>query len=263
MNTIQVLIATMFKEDRSEVIKLLDCMNIDSDCIVVSQCNKNATEQIYYKKHIIKIIYSTERGLSKSRNMALQYADADIVVIADDDMRYIDGYAQKIVDIHRIYSDDVLIFQVIDLKKYPKKEKRMNFFLIHKIESREITMKLNSIKIIKFNEYFGTGSSYFQCGEENIFLRDCINKRKKIKYIPVKIALPVENRPSTWFVGYNKKRFIDQGAIYYELSHLLFIPFILRFAISKYNKYKKDMDMLHAIHYMLYGVILYIEMRRK
>jgi hypothetical protein len=145
----------------------------------------------------------------------------------------------------------------------PLKKKKLNKILIHKIASVETTMRLNSIKNIKFNELFGAGSKYFQCGEENIFLKDCIHKKRHIRYIPMKIASLLENRPSTWFTGFNKKRFIDQGAIYYELSHFLCILFILRFAVLKHSSYKKNMNIVHAIYYMLCGVIEYIDIKRR
>jgi glycosyltransferase involved in cell wall biosynthesis len=113
MYSIQVLIATMFKKNKIEIIQLLENMNIDSDCVIINQCDTDNIEQVNYKKHSIQVINSTERGLSKSRNLALQHASADIVVIADDDMRYIDGYAQIIINAYNTHpNDDILTFKV-------------------------------------------------------------------------------------------------------------------------------------------------------
>jgi len=41
MYKLEVLIATMYKENKDEIIDLLNVMNINSDAVVVSQCNKN------------------------------------------------------------------------------------------------------------------------------------------------------------------------------------------------------------------------------
>lgn len=254
----------MFKKNQDEIIALLSKMNIDSDCVIVNQCNKNNFEYIKYKNHRITIIYSDTRGLSKSRNIALQNAKADIVSIADDDMRYIDGYSEIILNAHITYSDDIITFQVNDDKKYPKNEKRITRFKCH-ANSVELTMKLDSIKNINisFNELFGSGSEYFHHGEEKIFYNDCLLKNKHIKYIPLKIASLIKgDRPSTWFTGYNKKLFMDKGALYYELYKYFGLFYIIQFAIRKHGKYKENISLFKAVYYMLYGMSYYKNIKR-
>jgi glycosyltransferase involved in cell wall biosynthesis len=259
MYRIEVLIATMFKENESEIINLLNNMNIHSDCVVVSQCNKNGIENYFFKDYKVTCIFSTERGLSRSRNLALQYATADIVILADDDVRYNDDYPEIVSTAYLNHpSYDVLTFKVRNDKKYSFKEIKLNRLLIHKVTSYEITMKLSFVKDISFNVLFGAGSSYFQCGEENIYLDSCIRKKKSIMYIPQKIAcLPENGRPSTWFTGYNKDLMISKGAVFYELSHLLVYLYILQFAIRKYLLYKKEINIFAAIYYMILGVNKY------
>lgn len=259
MVTLEVLISTMHKKDREDVITLLKAMNINSDCIVINQCDKNENETFTYKGHHVLCVYSTERGLSRSRNLALRHAKADIVVIADDDVCYNDDYEKTI---RRAYDEnpnfDILTFMVKDNKKYHREKRKLNRLLIHKVASWEITMKLDAIKSMRFNELFGVGSSHISMGEENIFLAECIKKKKKIMYIPQKIARFLKNsRPSTWFTGFNKKYMIDQGAVYYELSSLFAIPFILQFAIRKYHLYKNNFGICRAVYYMLYGIMRY------
>jgi glycosyltransferase involved in cell wall biosynthesis len=254
----------MHKKNKNEIIELLKDMNIQSDCVVVNQCDKDSTECITYKDYYITIVYSTDRGLSRSRNLALQNADADIVVIADDDMRYVDEYPQIILRAYESHAyDDILTFKVKNDKKYFSQEKKLNKILIQKVSSVEITMRLNAVKYIKFNDLFGTGSEYFQCGEESIFLKDCINSKKHIKYMPIKMASLLDNRPSTWFMGYDRKRLVDLGAVYYELSHFGCIIFIFRFVVQRHGLYKKNMDIVHAVYYMIYGVIKYINIKKR
>jgi glycosyltransferase involved in cell wall biosynthesis len=249
----------MFKETREDIFALLDNMNINSDCVVVSQCNKNGIEKYDYREYVVTCIYSTKRGLSRSRNLALRHATADIVVIADDDVRYNDNYSDIIINAYIKHpSYDILTFKVKDNKKYFSNETRLNRLLIHKVASWEITMNLSSIKNISFNIIFGTGSSYFQCGEENIFLNDCIKNKKNIMFIPQKIAcFPENSRPSTWFTGFDKKYMISQGAVYYELSRFLALPYILQFAIRKHSLYKKNINLFQAVYYMVFGILEY------
>jgi hypothetical protein len=59
---------------------------------------------------------------------------------------------------------------------------------------------------------------------------------------------------NTYFEGFDKKYMISQGAVYYELSHVLAVLYILLFALRKYKRYKENMSMVSAVHYMLCGV---------
>jgi glycosyltransferase involved in cell wall biosynthesis len=262
MFSIQVLVATMHQENKSHIISLLENMNIESDCLIVNQCDIDGIEQFYYKKHEVTVINSTERGLSRSRNMALKHAKADLVVIADDDVCYNNDYVHIIQTAYEENLEfDILTFMVKDNKKYFPREKKLNSLLIHKIASWEITMKLNNIKSLQFNESFGAGSSCISMGEEIIFLNNCIKSGKKIRFIPQKIAyFPKNSRPSTWFTGFNKKYMLDQGVVYYELSHIFAVPYIIQFAIRKYNLYKGNFGVCKAIYYMLCGIIMKIKL---
>lgn len=74
--TLQVLVATMHQTDHS----LLEKMNIQSDAIVVNQCNRNEVERFMYNGHQILWMSLNERGIGLSRNTALMRATADIIL---------------------------------------------------------------------------------------------------------------------------------------------------------------------------------------
>ena len=76
---VQVLVATMHQTDYS----LLEKMNIQTDAIVVNQCDENKIEEFEYNGHKIKWLSLKERGVGLSRNTALMRADADILLFAD------------------------------------------------------------------------------------------------------------------------------------------------------------------------------------
>jgi glycosyltransferase involved in cell wall biosynthesis len=253
MYTLEVLIATMFRENQEAIIGLLEEMNISSDCVVVNQCEKDEIEYFDYKNHTIKTIYSTERGLSKSRNLAILNSKADIIVIADDDYHYVDNYSEIIIGAYNSHPDkDILMFDVNVERKV--KEKKFNRISINAVPSCRITMKLASVKNNKFDTFFGTGSSYFSHGEETIFLHECIKKGCMTCNIPLKIVSITLNRPSTWFTGYNKKYLIDQGALYYRLYHFLAIFFVAVFLLRKYKLYRVNTNIFFAMYYMLCGI---------
>ena len=109
---IQILVATMHQKDYS----LLDRLNVQSDAVVVNQCDIEDINLFEYKGHKVLWINSIERGLSRSRNMALRNASADICVLCDDDERLSDGYPEMIKN---AYSDvpkaDFIVFNIKSL----------------------------------------------------------------------------------------------------------------------------------------------------
>ena len=103
--TLQVLVSTMHQKDYS----LLDTMNIQSDAIVVNQCDRNEIKEFEYKGHQIKWISLAERGVGLSRNTALMRATADVLLFADDDVVYLDGYVDIVLS-EFINNPDVDVF---------------------------------------------------------------------------------------------------------------------------------------------------------
>ena len=97
---VQVLVSTMHQTDHS----LLDKMNIQTDAIIINQCDRNDIEEFEYKGHNIKWLSLNERGVGLSRNTALMRADADILLFADDDIVYEDGFEQKVIDFFQKHS---------------------------------------------------------------------------------------------------------------------------------------------------------------
>lgn len=251
---IEVLVSTMHQKNYD----LIEKMNIKSDVIVINQCNEESKKEFYYNKYRVKWINTLERGLSKSRNMAIRNSEADICMICDDDVIYIDDYIEKVNAQFERYPDaDIITFQVEGIDKkykdYHNKERKINYLTSMKVSSVEIAFKRNSIVQynINFNENFGAGAMY-QMGEENIFITQCLRMGLKAIYVPIKIAdLYLGN--STWFKGYNKDYFISKGAAFAAMSRLLSIPYIIQFAFRKYKLYKMDMHILESIKYMFHG----------
>ena len=75
--------------------------NLQTDAVVVNQCDRDSIEDFFFlnkdnkRCHVI-FISTTERGLSRSRNMAIKNAiDADICLLSDDDERFEDDYENK------------------------------------------------------------------------------------------------------------------------------------------------------------------------
>ncbi|EOS8271167.1 glycosyltransferase family A protein [Bacillus cereus] len=254
--TVKVLISTMREDNPKELIKK---MNISTDAVLVNQCGFVEKSLFTIDDNQINYICSDEIGLSRSRNMALQNASFnDIGIIADDDLRYVDNYANLI---ETAFNDnpeyDIIAFQVEGINKhfknYSDKSKKMNYITSLKVSSVEIAFRVNKIKQsgIEFNELFGSGANY-RMGEENIFLYECLRKGLKIKYLPIKIA-DLYIGDSSWFSGFNQKYFFDRGAVFTAMSRRWSTFLILQFAIRRYRRYKSEMSLLTSIKIMLKG----------
>lgn len=254
---IQVLVSTMDQEDYS----LLDKMNIQTDAIVINQCDRNEVKEFNYKGNKIIWMSFNERGVGLSRNNGLMRATADICLMADDDMVYVDGYRGIVL---RSFMDnqkaDMIMFNVPIHKKdgttiiKVKKENRVRFLNSMKFGTVNIGFKRDSIlkKNIFFSLLFGGGAKYCS-GEDSLFISDTFKKGLKIYSITEVIANIAENE-STWFTGYNERYFFDRGALYEAmakspLSFLLIIQFIIR----KKNLYSNQTPPIHALKKMLEG----------
>ena len=123
-------------------------------------------------------------------------------------------------------------------------------YLLYGLEDYLIQEEIKKIieKDIMFNENFGAGT-YYDRGEETIFLCECIRKGLKIKFVNKKIA-DVSHGESTWFKEFNEEYFIKQGRVFYECYNKFYEFVILQFAIRKYHLYRKNLGLLKAIKLM-------------
>lgn len=251
---VQVLLSTMNQKN----FNLLKKMNIQTNTIIINQCNKNSEDKIIYKGNEINMFSYKERGLSISRNRALKDADSDICLIADDDLIYIDDYEKKIIsEFEKNKEIDIIIFKIEGInkewKRLPNYEKKINKLSSLKVSSVQMAFRLKKIreKNIFFNEKFGAGAEYIS-GEENLFLLECLKKGLKIKYVPIKIA-DLYIGDSSWFEGYNEKYLKTKGAFSYCAFKELWWLYVLQFALRKYKIYKKEISLLKALKVMFKG----------
>lgn len=223
---IQVLVATMHQKDYT----LLDNLNLQSDAVIVNQCDREERISFKYCDYNILWINSKERGLSRSRNMALLNASAEVCVICDDDERLSNGYPKLIQNAYDSISNADLIIFNIEREGWNEKEKL--FLSAKKIRkyktygSVHITFKRKSInqRKIHFNTDFGAGSGKYTSAEDAIFCMECHRSNLSMYTYPG-ILCSVSCEESTWFSGYNEKYFFDVGAylslIFPKTKHLL------------------------------------------
>lgn len=236
---IEVLAATMNQTDHS----LINKMNIQTDAIIANQCEENSFEKINHNGNDIKFYSFAERGVGLNRNNALMRSEADICVLADDDMVFIDNYEEKIRNLFDENPNaDVIILNLHDKKKkrYTIKEKykvRYNNFM--RFGAARIVFRRNSItkNSIFFNLHFG-GGTQFSAGEDALFLAECLKKKLNIIAVPEFIAELSNERDSTWFDGFTDKYFIDKGVLYAAISKRLAWFLALQYVLRRRYQYE-------------------------
>lgn len=245
--TFQVLVATMYQTDYS----LLEKMNIQSDAVVVNQCDRNSVEVFEFNEHTVCWICTTERGIGRSRNRALIAASADIILFADDDVVYENGYKDAVVSFFESKQDcSLAVFNVISSN--PERpayiipaDKRLHKFNCLRYGGYRIAAKREKIqeKNIWFTLNFGGGAKH-QAGEDILFITNCIQKRLKCFACSKKIGT-VAQQNSTWFKGYDEKYYLDRGALFstmYGKSAWLYL-FFMAFK-ENFSKKKPEMPFL-------------------
>lgn len=252
MLKLEVLVATMKQNDYS----LFKKMNINSDVLFVNQSDINKYDECSLNGHRVRMLSNMQRGLSKSRNQALLFSEGDICLIADDDIKYTDGYQNTVFNAFKEIPDaDIIIFNTTllnysggirrkEIKKIRRAPKYKNYGSVRIAFRRESLLKNN----IWFNVFFGTGS-FYGAGEESLVLRDANKKGLKIYEYPENIA-EVDYSISTWFKGYDEKYFYDKGAwlaaAYPKLKHLFKYYYLVSFrnhtniSIKNMMKYLND-----------------------
>lgn len=251
----QILIATMNRENFDFLYAMFPYHKIeDLDVIIVNQTTKD--KQLTSTIASVKVFNSLEKGLSKSRNLALENSSADWCLIADDDLVYLEGFEQKInKGIEKFSSSGVITFQVqkdefILMRKYPEKsKKKLSIQEILNVSSVEMLINKKMLaSTIKFNDNFGLGSNVFECGEEQVFLKEVKMLNYNISFFNTTIVHHPLLHTGTKLK--NSKRYFVKGGIYAKMfpktyktwvfSQIFFDLKQRKISISEMCKYYKN-----------------------
>lgn len=250
----EVLLSAMYLDNEDYI----DTLGIHTDCVVINQCDRQSEKTVSHAvpsgNISVTYIESKERGLSKSRNMAIEAAKEDIVILCDNDVEYEDDYDRTVNDAFASYDADVIVFFIERPERHRPvfdRVRKMGYLSVLKIFSPEIAFRRSAVSDIRFNEMFGAGAKYFM-GEENLFLYECLRRGRKILYVPKRIA-KVRAEESTWFKGYDREFFVSRGANYAAMSPAFAALLILQFAIRKRNLYSGSIGTMSALRAMFEG----------
>lgn len=242
---VEILISTMNRDSLEFLVPMFTHSHFSNfSILIVNQTEKDKILTSDFSN--VRVINSFEKGLSRSRNLALENAIGKILVIADDDIIYQEGFISKIINAYHKFPDvAVIIFSAVNsegnlIKKYPLNSKNnLNFFDILNASSIEITLNKSIIDEarIKFDEIFGL-RGIFEMGEEAIFLSDLKKKNKQLVFKP-DVIVKHESFSSSEKKSIAERYFI-QGALFTRIfnRNYIFWIFVKLFFDLKQDKIK-------------------------
>jgi hypothetical protein len=144
--------------------------------LIINQTNST---QLISDFETIKVINVDEKGLSKSRNLAIKNASKNICLIADDDVVYFANFDTEVIKAFNQNPQASIIsfnHQRIGVEKPNNLSKTVYAHSKKTIEnvcSIEIAFQLKDVAAnnLIFDENFGLGS-YFETAEEYLFLKE-------------------------------------------------------------------------------------------
>jgi len=260
MNLI-VLISCMHQENHEIIFRT----NVQTDVVIINQCDKDCAEEFDFKNKKgetcrAKFISTTERGLSRSRNMAIANAeDAEVCLICDDDEYLFDDYPEKLIKAFSTEPNAAVIAFALDRKDHPKifpnHKFQLGFKSIGQISSQQIAFRrdmINSVGIV-FDVKMGSGTGNGG-GEENMFLHTCRKRKLTMFYYPQVIATIHATGQSKWFKGYTSQYFQNLGWVSRRI-HGTFVGwlYITVWTLTHKDLYQSDSSMWNAYKNLLYG----------
>lgn len=217
---LEVIVATINQRDNL----LHERMNVQTDTLVCNQGDAESFKSLEWQGFRIRYVTTTERGAGMNRNQGLLRAKGDILLFADDDVYYYDGYDRIILNAFGRQPDADVMFFALDRdscftqRKESREPKRVRWHNAFKYGTVRIAIRRSSQirKGIWFPMEFGPGSKY-PSGEDTLFIAACLRSGLVLYTVPVSIG-SFKQRQSTWFSGFTTDYYRKKGALFAALS---------------------------------------------
>ena len=251
--TLEVLMSCMHQSDDALVRK----SGLTGDVLIINQCDQEGYAEFATPSGQARMFSTTQRGLTKSRNMAISRAKADICLLCDDDEEFVPGYEESILKTYEEHKQaDVIIFKMVDRPpSFAHKAMRLRFPRTMKVSSWQISFRRERLldSGVCFDELLGAGTGN-GAEEELKFLLDCERAGLAIWYVPVEIA-SVAQTSSTWFDGFGETFFENRGATTrYILGTGLAGVYGLYYIVRKRHLYQQTISPWNALTATFRGI---------
>ena len=184
--------------------------------LVVNQVLDDEQQSVADEPHTFNYF---ERGLSRSRNRAIEHADGDICYLCDEDLEFVPNAGTIVEAAYREHPDaDVIVFDTRTPEGHVISARRRWLPLARSrtllsVRSCMVSFRRASVveSGLRFDERFGLNSLH-QTGAENIFLYDGVRKGLKLAYEPRVISIHSASTSGSTFA--DRRMVAAKGAVF-------------------------------------------------
>ena len=265
--SLEILISTKDRDNLDFLNNIFVNNNAHSNPILIINQTQNLNFSCPHSDNI-NLINVNEIGLSKSRNLAIENAKADICLLADDDIVYENNFESIILNAFNLNPcADIITFKMNDFKGNSFKEypiiKKHNKKSLSFVNSVVIAFRRNSIISNKvfFDENFGLGST-FQTADEYVFLRNALNLNLNIVFHnEVILSHPVDSSGKE--VASDRILFA-KGALFYKYYNILSLLKLIHYLYLMFKfKYISLGQVINKYLIGVKGIIKYIKVNNE
>lgn len=200
MTKLQVLIAAKGKESIERIASLPHPEMQEVEYIVSWQDPGETIPESLKNRKDFKIIPTDTIGLSNNRNLLMEKATADLVLISDDDLSYTADQLKAVIKAFEENPEESVLTFRYSSENNPRLYPTDSFNLKSPPKgyyfcSIEIAFNLKQIEkiagkrnVLRFNPYFGLNGKEFIAGEEDILITELLRNGHSGKYIPIEIT---------------------------------------------------------------------------
>ena len=252
---LEVLMSCMHQTDDH----LVAASRLTGDAVIINQCAQESYSEYPTEAGLTRMFSTTQRGLTKSRNMAIREARADICMICDDDEQFEPDYQDKILQAYRdLPQADIIIFKIgnVPTRSFEDRVQQLRFPQTMKVCSVQISFRRQRLLDagVAFDELLGAGTGN-GAEEELKFLLDSQRAGLTIYYVPVQIASVIQDQ-SVWFNGFTEEFFENRGATTrYILGAPLACIYGLYYILRKRKLYQQNLSAPRALRAIFRGIL--------
>ncbi len=173
--------------ESSDKLKIIIVHQVDDVC--------HNAQHLFSHRSDVKYFMMLDKGVTKSRNFALQQATADIILFCDDDVLY-ENFFDELIE---LYEKNPLISGITlnySTPKYGISSKFKNKPYIHTLRTIlsvgtiEVSVRLSSVRTSAaiFPEELGAGAKFYCC-DEPVFLSRLIKCGFDMMYFPLSVGV--------------------------------------------------------------------------
>ena len=190
-SSLTIAISTMFR-DNLDFLHTIVSQKLYTGISILVINQTDSEKELKSTQPNITVINTLERGLAKSRNMAIRNITTRYAILTDDDVFLMSDFFYKIQKGFSTFPDACVIrFQAVKennvpFSKYPNKPiANLSLFDRMGVSSIELVVNIDKLKSKKvfFDEYFGLGA-VFGNALEQAFIDNVSKNNLQVSYYP-------------------------------------------------------------------------------